>query len=367
MRDSRSQAAQHITLENVCTRRLPRSSHRPASGLSNTASARRPERFEPLEEHGVAALDQPLVEEDVRGREHGGAIDVVLHLPVGVVADPHGPHAAISGQRFHDLLAEREIAVDAIDGLQRFAARGDDADDVPEIALHGFGGAQPIQRVDDEVAVAKPAVAVVPVAGRSRGLGDRRRHRGDDRPGVVVRILLQRDRRADDRGLPFERYREPAYPVVPVLDRLLDEPAADLVHGARDGLVGPEEQRDAVAQEERPFLENGGQRCVGREPQRHARHDVADVAAADGDRRDARARSPTAGRNRTRMRGLPARRRTTRTWAMGWKTRPCCMNRGTQSVISIAPPAWSNKRVTSTAVFVLYDCSARARSMISTA
>jgi hypothetical protein len=54
MRARRSQAAQHITLEKVCTRALPRSSHSPASGWSCSAGALA-ERFQAMEQGFVAA------------------------------------------------------------------------------------------------------------------------------------------------------------------------------------------------------------------------------------------------------------------------------------------------------------------------
>ena len=52
------------------------------------------------------------------------------------------------------------------------------------------------------------------------------------------------------------------------------------------------------------------------------------------------------------MRGLPAMRFTCLTSVIGWNIRPCWTKRGTQSVISIAPPVSSKSRVTSTAVLV---------------
>ena len=89
--------------ENVCTRALPRSSHRPASGWSYDRERAAAERLQALEQRDVAAADEALVEEHVRRGEDRGAVDVVLHLPVRVVADAHRPHAAIAGQRVHDL------------------------------------------------------------------------------------------------------------------------------------------------------------------------------------------------------------------------------------------------------------------------
>ena len=56
------------------------------------------ERLEPVEQDLVPGADEPPVEEDVRGREDGGAVHVVLNLPVGLVADAYRPHPAIPGE-----------------------------------------------------------------------------------------------------------------------------------------------------------------------------------------------------------------------------------------------------------------------------
>ncbi len=91
-------------LENVCTcAALP---PLPEAGVGLGVNGERPppERLEPLEQRDVAAADQPIVEEHVRRREDRRAVDVVLHLPVRVVADPHRPHAAIAGERVDDRL-----------------------------------------------------------------------------------------------------------------------------------------------------------------------------------------------------------------------------------------------------------------------
>src|SRR6185503_11471354 len=125
-----------------------------------------------------------------------------------------------------------------------------------------------IERVDDEVAVAQPAVAVVPVAARAGGLGNRRRDRGDDRAGVVAGVLLQRDRRADHLVLPFERDGEAAHPVAPGVGGLVDEAARELARRLGDRRVLAEDQRDVVLQQERLLLGDRRERRVGGEAQR---------------------------------------------------------------------------------------------------
>ncbi len=80
MRASRSQAAQHMIAEEVCTRARPRYSQMPASGLSNSRAACSPSSVEAAEQRLVAGARQALVEECLVGRQHHGAIDVVLDL-----------------------------------------------------------------------------------------------------------------------------------------------------------------------------------------------------------------------------------------------------------------------------------------------
>ena len=55
MRASRSQAAQHITLENVCTRTLCAQLPEPGVGLVEDGERAPAERLEPLEQRDVAA------------------------------------------------------------------------------------------------------------------------------------------------------------------------------------------------------------------------------------------------------------------------------------------------------------------------
>ena len=192
---------------------LPQARVRLIEDLGCTAA----QRLEPFEQRDVAAVGEALVEEDMGCRENGRTVDVVLHLPPGIVADAHRPHAAIPRQARHLRLGECRVAVDAVDGLQRsIAAAGHDVEDVTEVALHGVGGIEPVERIDDEIAVAQPAIAIVPVASRRRRLGYRCRHRGDDRAGVVEGVLLQRDGGADDGVLPFERNGQSPHPVAPV-------------------------------------------------------------------------------------------------------------------------------------------------------
>ena len=99
MRARRSQPAQEIAAENVCRCRLPAKFPRPRVGLLERRDGALAEPVQPLEQRLVAGAHQALVEEQLRGREDHRAIDVVLHLLGGQVAEAHRTHAAITGQR----------------------------------------------------------------------------------------------------------------------------------------------------------------------------------------------------------------------------------------------------------------------------
>ena len=166
----------------------------------------RAERLQPLEDGRVVAAIEALVEEDVRRRpESPRRTCRAACCRKARIADAHGTHAAVSGQRRDLRLFEHRPAVDAVERLQRAAAlRGDDVQQVRQIALHRSRRAELIERIDDEVAVAEPAVAVVPRAAAAGGLGNRRRHGRHDGAGVLAGVELERDGRADHGILPLE-------------------------------------------------------------------------------------------------------------------------------------------------------------------
>ena len=96
--------------------------------------------------------------------------------------------------------------------------------------------------MNDEVGVAQPAVAVVPVAARVPGLGDRGRERGDDGASLLEVAELERDRRADHGVLPLEGDRERARPLGPVALGALAEVARRRGDRAGERLVGAEDE-----------------------------------------------------------------------------------------------------------------------------
>ena len=217
------------------------------------ASATRapPERLEPLEQRGVAALREPLVEEHVRRGEDRRAVDVVLDLPRRRrCRRAPAPCRDSRAARRRSRSSSARVAADAIHRLQRpsVARRGDRRRCSADSRSIVVGRAEPVQRVDDEVAVAQPAVAVVPVAPESGASGIDVVIAAMIAPVSSYAFSLSVIAARITARLPFERDREPAHPVAPVRDRLLDEAAAELVGTALGhGLVGAEQQRDRVA------------------------------------------------------------------------------------------------------------------------
>ena len=103
---SRSQAAQHIRLDEVWTR-APRA-QLPDAGIGLVVELEGPlaDEFELGEIRRAGRHEQPLVEERRRRRQDQVAVGVVLEMLVGLIADPHRPHAAIAGQVIDGALGE---------------------------------------------------------------------------------------------------------------------------------------------------------------------------------------------------------------------------------------------------------------------
>ena len=157
------------------------------------------------------------IEEGVGHTEDGCAVDVVLDLLIREIADAHGPHCAVTGEASRGRFAQFGFSVQRIDRLQRAALGvGNDALDVAQVALEGAGRPEPVQRIDDEVRVAQPAIAVVPVALRAVRFRQRSRERGDDSAGVVERVEFESDRCTYDLLLPLQGDREVSDPASPI-------------------------------------------------------------------------------------------------------------------------------------------------------
>ena len=170
---------------------------------------------------------------------------------------------------------------DAVDRLQRPLGIDGHGRDVVDVGFHDLGRAQPIQGANDEIGVAQPAEAIVPVALRAGGLGNRGCVGRDDRACLLEVAQLQCNGGPDDGELPFERDAETAHPVEPIVARALEKLARDRVDGGFERLVGAEDQRDGVRQRERCLVCDVGQRRIRREPQNVDTADEAHVVGAD--------------------------------------------------------------------------------------
>ena len=159
----------------------------------------------------------------------------------------------------------------------------DDVGEVAQVVLHRRDLGQPIQRPDDEECVAQPAVAVVPRALRVRRFGNARRDGRHDGARFLVRAELQRDRRADDRVLPFGRQRERTHPAPPVVIGALLELARDIADVAIDGFVDAEQQVDGTVEQVPRLVDRIGDGHVGGEAHRLAGVEITDVMAAARD------------------------------------------------------------------------------------
>ena len=252
-------------------------------GLVEQACRLVAELLEPAEHAPVAGLDQPAVEEALGDGEDGAAVVVVLKLPPGVVAHAHRPHAAVAGQAVDGAFGELPLELDAVDRLQHAAlGRRGEVRDVAEVALHRAGGAQAVERLDDEVGVPQPAEAVVPVAAAVRRFGDRSGHRREHGSGLLETAELERDRGPDHRLLPLEGDRQVAHELAPPGFCPAPELSRHGVHGLGQALVRPEQQGERLLQDEGDLVGDQRDRRVGGQPERQIRPDVADVVASTG-------------------------------------------------------------------------------------
>jgi hypothetical protein len=224
---------------------------------------------------------EPAVEKHVRHGKNGRTVDVVLNLLAGLIADPYGPHAPVTGQGGKFALVEARPAVDAVNRLDAAVGRaGCNIDEIIQIPLHRVGRAQAVERVHDEVGIPKPAVAVVPVASGPGRLGNGRGHRRDDGARVLEGVELQGNGGADDLLLPLEGNGQVPHPVTPAVHGFIEEAAGNLADGVRNGFIRPQNQRGGAFEKERQLLKHGGHGDIGSQPQNPGGSDIPDVVAA---------------------------------------------------------------------------------------
>ena len=245
------------------------------------------------------------------------APDVVLHLVVGAVADPHRAGVVVPGQVVQLLFDEAALAADGVHHLQRVAFTvvgprhvGDEREEVVGLAVEP----ERVQAPQRECRVAHPGVAVVPISFALRRFRQRRGRRRQQRSGRRVRQALQRQRAALQVGPPrVVREVADVDPLPPALAGL-PHLVGGLVVGLRRGVLGPAQCDEHVVALGQPgpgprlaALESDAQ--VGGQPQRRMRvrvlvrpRDRLAVrlgrvlpAGADrgGSRRTARSSSPT--------------------------------------------------------------------------
>ncbi len=172
---------------------------------------------------GGELLPEPLVEEQRGERQDHLAVDVVLAVERGSVADPDRLLALETRPVGEGALVQIGLAVDPVQGgeLEPRAAR-DDVEQVLHEALALLEVAQPPEGVEGVVGIAEPAIAVVPGAPGPRRLGEGGGRRGHDRAGVLEAVQLEREGRADDLALVDRRHVAVLDPALPVADRLVE-------------------------------------------------------------------------------------------------------------------------------------------------
>ncbi len=72
------------------------------------------QRLKPAEGIRIALILQAQIEEQLRGRQHHAAIDIVLLLDPRQVAAPHRTHAAVTGHGVHFVFFQLRFEADAV-------------------------------------------------------------------------------------------------------------------------------------------------------------------------------------------------------------------------------------------------------------
>ncbi len=136
----------------------------PDAGISGQRRSRgtRAERLKQLKQTVAAGARQAAIEEHRHGGKNDAAIDVILHLRDGGIADAHGPVIAIALQIRRYPLIEIVGRNDAIDGLQVLLVVGRDGEREIDEVFHRLCRTDAVERLDDEIGIAQPAIPIVP-------------------------------------------------------------------------------------------------------------------------------------------------------------------------------------------------------------
>ena len=159
----------------------------PGVGLVELLPCALADRLECFEILDPADPQQAMIEKSLRVRQDDLPISVVLDLLIGLVADAHRAHPAITVECGRLTLDQRRLAADTVERLNVAPRRiVDDVAQIFEIAFEHVERAEPVERLHGVISVANPAVAIVPVAPRSGMFRNRRRQRRDDRAGLLL-------------------------------------------------------------------------------------------------------------------------------------------------------------------------------------
>ena len=136
-----------------------------------------------------------------------------------------------------------------------------------------------IQRLDHEIGVTQPAIAIIPVAPRMRRFRQRGGERRDDPAGLLEIGELERDGGADDGILPFIGDGKAAHPFPPIIAACARQNRARRRQVRREGFVGAQHQMHRPRQHERRFSVDVGKRRIGGQPDDRVGLAIGDVIA----------------------------------------------------------------------------------------
>ena len=196
------------------------------------------------------------------------------------VADANRAVVAISLQVWSDCLFEGLRGHNSVNRSQDFL-RGDPQDEGNE-PFHRLRRTETVERLDDEICIAQPAIAIVPCPPGPRRLWYRGGQGGDDATGLLEVGKLQSDGGADDRVLPIVSDRQAPNPSVPIVARALGEFAARHDEVASHWLVRSEHHVNRLGQHKCGLFLDIGDRSVSGEPNGESFAAKCYVVAADG-------------------------------------------------------------------------------------
>jgi hypothetical protein len=225
------------------------------------------------------APDEAGVHQHAADRQDHLAVDVVLYVLMGLVADADGAVATVTLQVIEDRLVQIGLTVDRVERLQVVAVIPADVVQVRKEVLHLLRVAQALEGIEREIRVAEPAVAVVPAPSGARVLGETRRRRRDDGSGVLELVQLQHERGANYVFLVVAWDSRTLYPTPPVVGGPREKAVCGLLQRRLQGRPPGEDQMGIAHQHEGAIVDDVRQRNVGRQPHRRIQSLVLDVVA----------------------------------------------------------------------------------------